>query len=193
MDVSEIFNLALSSLTNPIKTARDLAKKKLSLIDGVVAVVLGALVPAVIFALLALLAFGFIGAIGGMIPFMGIMPAVGAAMGLFAAINIIIVVPIASVVAWFICSVIVWIIASVLGGKGNFETFAGVWAFPIAAMIALTWIPIVGFLMGLYGLYLLYVFLQPTMKMDSNKAAITVLTLIVLALLFGSFGAIFRY
>ena len=193
MDVGEVFNAALSSLTNPTKTARDLTKKKVSLADGAVAVILGALVPAVIFALLALVAISFIGAIGGMVPFMGMMPLVGATVGLIAAITIIIVVPIVAVIAWLIGSVIVWIIASILGGKGDFGTFASVWAFPIAAMIALMWIPVVSFLVSLYGLYLLYVFLQPAMKMDSNKAAITVLVLIVLAMLFGSFGAIFRY
>ena len=193
MDVGKVFNTAFSSLTNPTKTARDLAKKKISLVDGAVTVIIGSLVPAIICALLALVSIGFIGAIGGMIPFMGMMPAIGATMGLIAAITIMIVVPITAVIAWLIGSVVIWIIASVLGGKGNLETFAGAWAFPMAAMIALTWIPIVSFLVSLYGLYLLYVFLQPTLKMDSNKAAITVLALIVLAMLFGSFGAIFRY
>jgi hypothetical protein len=67
-----------------------------------------------------------------------------------------------------------------MGGKGDFEKFAATWAFPMAAIAAISWIPIINWLAMLYSIYLLYVFLQPTMKMDSNKAAMTVIVLFVL-------------
>jgi hypothetical protein len=79
--------------------------------------------------------------------------------------------------------VIVWVVGSVLGGKGDFGRFASVIAFPLATAIALMWIPLLNILVGLYSIYLLYIFLQPTMQMDSNKAAITVIAIIVLYLL----------
>jgi len=64
----------------------------------------------------------------------------------------------------------------------------------MAAVFALSWIPILNWLVELYSLYLLYVFLQPTMKMDSNKAAITVIALIVLVLVCGAvFGSAFMW
>jgi hypothetical protein len=190
MDVSEVFNLALSSLTNPRKTANNLVKKKLGLGDGVLAVVLGALVPAVIGAIAVLMVLTALAAMVSWIPMMGGLGLLGAGVGIVTAVAILIAVPIAVTIAWLIESVIIWVVAGALGGKGDFAKFASAWAFPMAAVVALSWIPIVNFLVMLYSIYLLYVFLQPTMKMDSNKAAVTVMGLAVLWLvvwaLFGS-------
>jgi len=180
MDINQIFNYALSSLTNPTKTASDLTKKKLTLEDGALAVILGALVPAVISALIALVALTWMGMMASWMPMMGGLGLLGAGMGAIAAITILIALPIAVLIAWLILSVILWVVASVLGGKGDFSKFAAVWAFPMAAVVALSWIPVINILVSLYAIYLLYVFLQPTMKMDSNKAAITVIVLFVL-------------
>jgi large-conductance mechanosensitive channel len=190
MDVNEIFNHALSSLTNPTKTASDLAKKKLTLVDGAVAVALGALVTAVITAIMVLFVVSWVGTMFSAMPMMGWSAPIGAGMGIATAIGLLIGIPIGMVIAWLVASFLVWVVASVLGGKGDFAKFASTWAFPMAAVFALSWIPIVNWLAELYALYLLYVFLQPTMKMDSNKAAITVIAIIVLsfvlAALFGS-------
>ena len=180
MDVNEFFNHALSSLTNPTKTANALVKKKLTIGDGALAVVLGSLVPAVIGALAALIALTWVGMMGSWMPMMGGLGVLGAGLGAVAAIAILIAVPIAVLVAWLVISLILWIVASVMGGKGDFSRFAAVWAFPMAAVVALSWIPVINFLASLYAIYLLYVFLQPTMKMDSNKAAMTVIVLFVL-------------
>jgi len=180
MDMNEVFNYALSSLTNPTKTANALVKKKLTLGDGALAVVLGALVPAVIGALFALVALTWAGMMASWMPMMGGLGLLGAGVGAIAAIAILIAVPIAVLIAWLILSVVLWVVASILGGKGDFAKFAATWAFPTAAIVALSWIPIINILVSIYGIYLLYVFLQPTMKMDSNKAAITVIALFVL-------------
>ena len=190
MDVNEIFNHALSSLTQPTKAASDLAKKKLTLVDGAVAVALGALVTAVITAIMVLFVVSWVGAMFSAMPMMGWYAPIGAGLGIATAIGLLIGIPISMVIAWLIASFIVWVVASALGGKGDFAKFASIWAFPMAAVFALSWIPIVNWLAELYALYLLYAFLQPTMKMDSNKAAITVIAIIVLsfalAALFGS-------
>ncbi len=182
MDVNEIFNYALSSLTNPTKTANDLVKKKLALGDGALTVVIGSLVPAVIYALLALVALSWVGMMASWMPMMGGLGVLGAGAGIVFAITILIAVPIVAVITWLVLSLVLWIVASVLGGKGDFSKFAATLAFPMTAIVALSWIPVLNILALLYGIYLLYVFLQPTMKMDSNKAAITVIVLFVLSL-----------
>ena len=178
--MNEVFNHALSSLTNPTKTANALVKKKLTIEDGALAVVLGSLVPAVIGALMALIALTWVGMMGSWMPMMGGLGVLGAGLGTAAAITILIAVPIGVLVAWLVISIILWIIASAMGGKGDFSRFAATLAFPIAALVAISWIPVINFLAWLYAIYLLYIFLQPTMKMDSNKAAMTVIVLFVL-------------
>lgn len=193
MNVNEIFTLALSSLTNPGKTAGALVKKKLSLGDGVLVVVLGALVPAVLGALAALVLISALASMVSWLPFMSGVGLLGAGIGVMVAVEILIAVPIMAAISWLIGSVIIWVVASVLGGKGDFPAFASVLAFPIAAVLTISWIPIVNILAGIYSLYLLYVFLQPTMKMDSNKAAITVIAVIVLMLLVGSLTGSVRF
>jgi len=191
MNAKDVFNLALSSLTNPRKTANNLVKKKLNLGDGVLAIIMGALVPTIIGAFAALTVLSAMGAMFSWIPMMGGLGLLGVGIGAMAAVSIIIAVPITLTIAWLIESVIVWVVASALGGKGNFAKFASAWAFPMAAIFTLSWIPIVNFLAMLYAIYLLYVFLQPTMKMDSNKAAVTVIALAVLGLICWSvFGGI---
>ena len=194
MDLNEIFNHALSSLTNPTKTANYLVKKKLTLVDGAVAVVLGALVTAVISCIAVLFVMSWMTAIFSTMPMMGWSAPLGAGVTIATAIGMLIGIPIGMAVAWLVGSFIIWVIASILGGKGDFVKFASTWAFPMAAVFALSWIPILNWLVELYSLYLLYVFLQPTMKMDSNKAAITVIALIVLVLVCGAvFGSAFMW
>jgi len=186
MNVNEIFNHAMNSLTQPTKTANALAKKNLTLVDGAVAVALGALVTAVIAALATLFVVSWMSMFFATMPMMGWTAPVGAGVGIIAAIAVLIAVPIAMVIVWLILSFIVWIVASLLGGRGDFVKFASTWAFPMAAVFALAWIPLINWLAGLYALYLLYVFLQPTMKMNSNQAALTVIALFVIGLVVGS-------
>jgi len=182
MDINEVFNYALSSLTNPTKTANALVKKKLTLGDGALAVVLGALVPAVIFAFLALVFSTWMGMFVSAMPMMGWTGMMGPTLGVIAAISVLIALPIGALIGWFIGTIIIWIVASVLGGKGDYSKFAATLAFPTAAVIALSWVPLLNILVGLYALYLLYIFLQPTMKMDANKSLLTVVALFVLCL-----------
>ena len=189
MDVGQVVNYAWNSLVSPTKTAKGLTKMKLSLMDGAVAVILGALVPAVIAAIGILLFAAIWGGMMAMVPVAGpMMAALGAGVGITLAIAVLVIFPIGALIGWVIGSVIVWVIASILGGKGDVARFMAVFAFPTAAIMALSWIPVLNILLGLYALYLLYVFLQPTMSMDSNKAAITVIVLVILAIVLGFAG-----
>jgi hypothetical protein len=193
MNIGEVFNTALSSLTEPTKTANMLAKKKLTLGDGLLAIVLGALVPAVIFAVALLFFLTWFGTIFSSMPMMGVTALILPSIITAGALAVLITIPISVVIAWLIGTIVIWIVASVLGGKGSYERFASAWAFPMAVIFAVSWIPVINVLAALYAIYLLYVFLQPTMKMDQNRAAVTVIALFVLGLavgaLFGSSAA----
>jgi hypothetical protein len=180
MNLNEIFNHALNSLTSPTKTANELVKKKLELGDGMLAVVLGALVPAVIGAVVLLVLGTWAWMFVSSMPMMGWTAMAGPAVATIVAISILIGLPIGALIGWFIATIIIWVVASALGGKGDYPKFATTLAFPMAAILALSWIPLLNILIALYGFYLLYVFLQPTMKMDSNKALLTVVALFII-------------
>ncbi|RLG21965.1 hypothetical protein DRN74_00965 [Candidatus Micrarchaeota archaeon] len=189
MKLSKVFDECIASFAKPRETAKRLAKAEFA--DGVKAVILGSLVAAAILALLSLTVISFFSsAILG-------MPLIGAGANQFllmfgglAALGLFIVMPVMTIILWVIYTLIVWVVAKILGGKGEYSTFAAAWAFPTAVLIALSWVPVVNLILLIYAIYLLYVFLQPTMKMDSDKAALTViLTIIVwivLAVITGS-------
>jgi hypothetical protein len=180
MDMNDIFNTGLNSLLNPTKTANELVKKKIGMGDGALAVLLGSLVLAVVVALAIVVAATWFGMLTSLMPMMGWTSWMGTGLGMLAAIGVLIGIPIGMLVAWLVISVIVWVIASLMGGKGDFGKFATTLAFPFAALVAVSWIQPINIFAGIYGVYLLYAFLQPTMKMDEKKAALTVLVLFAL-------------
>ena len=181
--MNDIFNTGLNSLISPTKTANELIKKKLGLGDGALTVVLGSLVLAVVAALAVVIAATWMGMIVSLMPMMGWASWMGTGTGILVAIGVLIAIPVTMLIVWLLLSLIVWIIASLVGGKGDFSKFATTLAFPFAALVAVSWIQPINIFAGIYSVYLLYVFLQPTMKMDQNKAAITVLALFALATL----------
>ncbi len=189
MDVNEIFNHVLSSLTEPMRTADNLMKKRLTLADGGLTIVLASIIPAVIFALFALTFIGMMGRMMGTVPMMGWVPAVSAGISSLTAVTILVLFPIITLIHWLLDSILLWLIGSALGGKGDFSRFAGALAFPMAAVVALMWIPLINVLAWLYAVYVFYVFLQSTMKLSKNNAALTVIMAFVVWLfLWTSFG-----
>jgi len=183
MNMNDIFNTGLNCLISPTKTANELVKKKLDLGDGALTVVLGSLILAVVVALAIVVAATWIGMVTSLMPMMGWTSWMGTGLGVLAAVGILIGIPIGMLVAWLVFSLIVWVVASLMGGKGDFSKFATTLAFPFAALVVVSWIQPINIFAGIYSVYLLYAFLQPTMKMDEKKAALTVLVLFALGTL----------
>jgi hypothetical protein len=79
---------------------------------------------------------------------------------------------------FFIGQGIVYLLARAMGGTGNFMTQSYVMSTFWAPLLVLRSIPIVGGFIGiiavLYSLYLTYLALQPTQRLESNKALMVV-------------------
>jgi hypothetical protein len=61
--------------------------------------------------------------------------------------------PIAGIISILIDAVILYIIYKILGGTGTYEGTVRFISYATAVLL-LTWIPLVGWIIGLYGLYL---------------------------------------
>ncbi len=98
----------------------------------------------------------------------------------------IILLPIASFIGLFIMSGSLYLSATlIVKCTGIFEGTFRVGAY-IAALSVLTWVPIIGPLIGIYGIYLLVVGIERVHKLTTRGAVIAViLPIIVLVLLFG--------
>jgi hypothetical protein len=84
---------------------------------------------------------------------------------------------------------IIYLIAKMVGGNGSYMEQAWVMSTFWAPILVLTNIPIIGGIIGLiawiYSLYLTYLALQPTHRMDSTKALTVVGILFAIGLVLG--------
>ena len=98
----------------------------------------------------------------------------------------IVLVPIGAVIGLLIWSIILYLSATlIVKGNGSFEGTFRVGSYA-SALSVLTWIPIIGPLIGLYGIYLLVVGIERVHKLTTREAIIAViLPIIILTLLFG--------
>ncbi|MBI2845322.1 MAG: YIP1 family protein [Chloroflexi bacterium] len=119
----------------------------------------------------------------------------GLVAGLFSVVSgggvaSIVTAPIGTLIVFFIGSAIVFVLAKVVGGTGDFNGnsfMLSLYLVPIGVINAvLGFIPAVGgivsFVLGIYGLFLLYFGLQSYHGLDSTKALIVVGILFVIAL-----------
>lgn len=97
----------------------------------------------------------------------------------------IVLFPIAALVGLLILSTILYLSATlVVRGTGSFEGTFRVGAYA-SALNVLTWVPIVGPLIGIYGIYLMVVGIERVHNLTTREAVIAVvLPIIVLLLLF---------
>lgn len=113
-----------------------------------------------------------------------------ALMTLGTGLAAIIAYPISAVIGLVIGGAIVWFIAKLLGCKTEIGNFIGQMGFTFAPVNLLSWIPIIGQLVGLYGIYLFYIMLTEASGMNSGKAIlvilIPILLLVILGLLFAA-------
>ena len=98
----------------------------------------------------------------------------------------IILLPITSFIGLFIMSAILYLSATlIVKGTGSFEGTFRVGSY-IGALSVLTWVPIIGSLIGIYGIYLLVVGIKRVHKLTTRQAVIAVIVpIIVLVLIFG--------
>ena len=92
-------------------------------------------------------------------------------------------------VGFFIGQGVIYLLAKLLGGNGSFMEQSWVMSTFWAPILIAGNIPIIGgilgFVGGLYSLYLTYLALQPTHRMDSTKAMTVVGILIAIAVVLG--------
>ena len=102
---------------------------------------------------------------------------------IFSLILIIVLTPIFSVIFGFIWQGILYLLAKVFGGKGTYAQQFYLAALPISIVMilngAVSWIPIagtlLGFLIGIYGLYVQYVVIKELHGLSTGKALAVVL------------------
>ena len=190
MNIIETYKEMFDAFLHPQDAKKNLRKKTPS--DAAIAVILGALIPALLGAL-ALFALGSVfGAAAGLVtPGFG-LAGLGAGLGVAAGIAAIILYPVGQLISWLIGAILIWVVAKILGGKGDLMDFAVPFAFPFAAMTAISWIPIVGLLVSIWMLYVLYQLLQTVMGLESGKAILAIILLVVVAFVAGGLlGTIF--
>jgi hypothetical protein len=98
----------------------------------------------------------------------------GRELSLSMVIGIVIVAPIVGIISIFIGAAIFYIIYRVLGGTGSYEGTLRFISYATAVMI-FSWIPIIGFIAWIYGMYLYIVGGAFVHNVSMGKSAIAIL------------------
>lgn len=104
--------------------------------------------------------------------------------GFFGLLMTVIITPIAGIISLFIEAAILYIIYRVLGGTGSYEGTVRFISYATAVLL-LSWIPIIGWIAGIYGIYLYIVGGMYVHDVSMARSAIAVLlpTLLVILLM----------
>ncbi|AKB30727.1 hypothetical protein MSSIH_0037 [Methanosarcina siciliae HI350] len=143
------------------------------------------------FAALSYLIYGLLsglfgrGIMGGMYGYSGFRE-----FGFATAIGTAIVAPIAGIISIFIGAAILFIIYKVLGGSGTYEGTVRFMSYATAVM-AVYWIPFIGWIFGLYEIYLYIVGGMFVHDVSMVKSAIAVLLPLVVIILLTVIAAMF--
>jgi hypothetical protein len=102
----------------------------------------------------------------------------------FAVLITLIMTPIAGIISLFIEAAILYIIYKVLGGTGSYEGTVRFISYATAVLV-LSWIPIIGWIVGIYGIYLYIVGGMYVHNISMARSAIAILlpTLLVILLM----------
>ncbi len=98
----------------------------------------------------------------------------GRELSLSMVIGIVIVAPIVGIISIFIGAAIFYIIYRVLGGTGSYEGTLRFISYATAVMI-FSWIPVIGFIAWIYGMYLYIVGGAFVHNVSMGKSAIAIL------------------
>ncbi len=99
-------------------------------------------------ALVAILAFTFL---SSLLPMASFWP--GSAFSFGSALSNIIITPIVGIIGLFISGAILYVCFKIVGGSGSYEGTVRIMAYA-SAVEAVSWIPILGWIAGLYAIYL---------------------------------------
>lgn len=179
------FKLWKEVLTKPIETFKK-QEKNADLGEAVKQLVIAGLIAGFISGLAAFAGLTAVGATGNLGTSM-----MGAGVGIFAFIAVLIVTPIVLLIGWLIGSAIIYVFAKIFNGKGDFTKqsylIALFWAPLVIVTTVIGIIPfigaILGFLVGLYGLYLLTLALKQAHKVSTARAVAIWIVPIVISIL----------
>lgn len=143
------------------------------------------------FAALSYLIYGLLSGIFGR-GMMGDMYGYGGVreFGFSTAIMTAIMAPIVGIISIFIGAAIFYVIYRVLGGSGTYEGTVRFISYATAIM-AVSWIPLIGWIFGLYGIYLYIVGGMFVHDVSMVKSAIAVLLPTVVIILLAVIAAMF--
>jgi len=150
--------------------------KNTNLTEGIKYTTLGTLIPGIL--ALIFITFGM-GTVASIFKAGTMGTATGFVGGLIALITLIII----NIIGLLIVGAILWVIAKIFGMKKSIKNFIGVYGIILGINIALFWIPLVGWLISLYSLYLIYIMLKEAMGMESGKAILTIITPIIITII----------
>lgn len=103
--------------------------------------------------------------------------------GFLAIFMTVIITPIGGIISLFIEAAILYIIYKVLGGKGSYEGTLRFISYATAVLL-LSWIPLIGWVFGFYGIYLYIVGGMNVHDVSMVKSTIAVLLPTFLVILF---------
>ena len=110
-------------------------------------------------------------------------------LGFLTIITNVIIIPFAGIISLFIEAAILYIIYKVLGGKGSYEGTVRFISYATAVLL-LSWIPFLGWVFGIYGIYLYILGGMNVHDVSMVKSTIAVLLPTFLAILLGIIIAI---
>ncbi|MCQ1536447.1 hypothetical protein FTO70_12345 [Methanosarcina sp. KYL-1] len=106
----------------------------------------------------------------------------GREFSLFIVFGAVILAPISGVISLFIEALILYVIFKVLGGSGTYEGTFRFIAYATAVLL-LSWIPFIGWIVGFYGIYLYIVGGMYAHDVGMGRSIIAVLLPTVLVIL----------
>lgn len=109
----------------------------------------------------------------------------------FMVLMIVIMAPIAGIISLLIEAVVFYILFKIVGGAGSYEGTLRLLSYATAVLL-LSWIPFIGWLMGLYGIYLYIVGGTFVHNISMGRSAIavflpTILVFLLIIILAGLF------
>ena len=104
-------------------------------------------------------------------------------LGFFTILMTVIITPIAGIISLFIEAAILYIIYKILGGIGSYEGTVRFISYATAVMV-LSWIPIIGWIVGIYEIYLYIVGGIYVHDISMAKSVIAILLPTLLIILF---------
>ena len=103
-------------------------------------------------------------------------------LGFFAILMTLIITPIAGIISLFIEAAILYVIYKLLGGTGSYEGTVRFISYATAVLL-LSWIPIISWVIGIYGIYLYIVGGMYVHNVSMARSAIAVLLPALLVIL----------